>query len=381
MLIRTRNILANNAPKTHLTHLEAAGTGTLRWKNPNGFAASWGIQVGETGEEQTEVLILSSGNPSGGTAGTTTANSLYEHPADTPVYAVKYNQIVFERSTTGTAGTATPMTDGTITIQADQAYTQFDDTTGSTSYAYRTYFRSSGLSVNSTESDWITSNGFDFYSLAAIRERVKEKLWDANFVSDNEVNNWINEWKDDLTNSLVALNENYALGTVNVGFGTNGLGTITTADFKDVRRVWVTYNGIDKFQSTKQDPNDYDPNRIFSSAHPYHSYIGDNIIEVKPADSSGTVELVIYRFGTTMVNDTDTLPQPMRSYTKSFVNYGLAQALFKDNKVQDYDRKLIEANADKQNFIMENSARDKSGPTYIDIIEAVSGEDELVGIE
>lgn len=376
MIIKTRNTLADNSPKTYLTNSEVAGTNIFRIKNGNGFATGWGIQIGETGVEQTEVLVLS-GAPSG-TAGTTSANSVYEHPADTPIYAIKYDQIVFERSTTGTAGTATPITNGTITYQADNTFTQFDDTTGSVSYAYRTYFRSSGLSANSTESDWITSGGFDFYSLAAMRQRVKDKLWNSQYVSDRQIDDWNNEWKDELTNSLVSLNENYALGTVNVGFGTDGLGTVTTADFKDVRRVWVTYNGSDKFQSTKMDPNDYDPNRIFISSHPYHSYLGDNIIQVKPSDTAGTAELVFYRLGTTLVNDTDTLPLPMRGYTKSFVNYSLAQALFKDGKVAEYDRKIIEANSDKQTFVVQLSDRDKSSTTYIDMVEPITGEDGLL---
>ena len=98
--------------------------------------------MGERGHEQTEVLVLS-GDPGNGTLGTTTAVSRYEHPADTPIYAIKYDQVVFERSTDGTAGTASPMTGGTVTYQADGTVTEFDDTSGSASYAYKTYFKNS----------------------------------------------------------------------------------------------------------------------------------------------------------------------------------------------------------------------------------------------
>jgi hypothetical protein len=376
MIIRTRNTLSETAPKTFLSNAEVAGTTIFRIKNSNGFANGWGIQVGETGEEQTEVLVLS-GAPSG-TAGTTTAASTYEHSADTPIYAIKYDQIVFERSTAGTAGTASPLTNGTVTIQADQEYTQFDDTTGSTSYAYRTYFRSSGLAANSTESDWITSAGFSFYSLARLRERVKRKLWSASYIKEDPIiDDWINEWKDEMTNAVISLNENYALGTVDVAFGTNGLGTVTTADFKDVRRVWVTYDGVNTFQSTKMDINDFYPTQIFSTAHPYHYYQGDTVIGVKPSDTAGTASLVFYRFGTTMVNDTDNLPQPFRSYTKSFVDYGLAQAYYLDGKETLGDRFMNQASAGKANFVSEMSPRDQSGPTYIDTVEPLSGADGL----
>ena len=161
------------------------------------------------------------------------------------------------------------MTNGTVTIQADHEFTQFDDTSGSSTYAYRTYFRSSGLAVNSTESDWITPSGFTFYSLAGMRQRVRDKLWDSNFIKDDLViDNWINEWRDQMVNSLISVNDDYAIGTVNVSFGTNGLGTVTTTDFKQPKRIEVTYNGSDFFLSAKRDLNTYFPNETVNSAHP-----------------------------------------------------------------------------------------------------------------
>lgn len=374
MLINTLNNLTINAPKTFLTNAEASGTNVLRWRNPNGFNASWGIQVGETGEEQTEIVLLGTATPSG-TAGTLTANTLYEHPADTPIYAIKYNQIVFERSTAGTAGTATPMTNGTVTIQADHTFTQFDDTSGSTSYAYRTYYRSSVLAVNSTESDWITPAGFSFYSLAKMRDRIKRKLWASSYIQEDQtIDDWINEWKDEMSNAVIKVNQDYALGTVDVAFGTAGLGTITTADFKQVRRFWVV-GPTGTFESTKMSVNGYVPNQSFATTEPYHNWQGDTVFEVKPSDGGGTARLQFYRFGTTMVNDTDELPLPMRSYTKSFIDYGLAQALFLDGKVSEYDRKLGEANTGKLSFVTEIVPHDASGPTYIDLVEEIPGDD------
>ena len=376
MIIKTTNNLPETSLKTFLSNTEAAGTTVFRIKNGAGFASGWGVQIGETGEEQSEILVLS--GAAGSASGTVSSASKYEHPADTPVYAIKYDQVVFERSTSGTAGTATPMTNGTVTIQADHDYTQFDDTSGTPTYAYRTYFRSSGLASNSIESDWITSGGFPFYSLAKIRQRVKDKLWDANFVTDTMIDDWTNEWKDQMTNAVISVNEDYALGTADVGFGTAGLGTITTADFNQVRRVWVTYNGVDIFQSTKQNVNDFLPDQTFSSAHPYHNFRGDNIIQINPPEQGGTASLVFYRFGTTMVNDTDELPIPMRPYTQSFVDYGLAQAYAKDGKLNEFDRTMGAAVSTKFAFKTELTPRDKSGATYIDLKEDVTADDSYL---
>src|SRR3990172_11443318 len=136
--IRVENNLSQNAVKTYTSFNEVSGTGNLRWKNPSGFSASWAVQVGETGEEQSEILLLGTATPAG-TAGTFTANTVYEHPADTPIYSIKYNQVVFARSTDGTAGTATAL--GTVNIDPSQPFTQYDDTTSASGYAYKTYYR------------------------------------------------------------------------------------------------------------------------------------------------------------------------------------------------------------------------------------------------
>ena len=75
-------MLDQQAPVTYTTFSEVAGTNVLRWKNPAGFSASWGVQIGATGIPQSEVLLLSGLTP-GGTAGSFTGNTAYEHPTET----------------------------------------------------------------------------------------------------------------------------------------------------------------------------------------------------------------------------------------------------------------------------------------------------------
>lgn len=374
MIIKTRNILADSAPKTYLTFAEISGTNVLRWNNPNGFQSSWAIQVGETGEEQTEIVLLSSSTPAG-TAGTLTANTLYAHPANTPIYAIKFDQVVFERSTSGTTGTAAPMTGGTITLQPDNLFTQFDDTSGSTSYGYRTYFRNSVLAVNSTESDWIVYPGFSTYSLAALRDRARGRVWNGKYLTDDTLNDWINEWNDEMTNAAIEVNEDYAMGTADIPFGTSGLGTITNSDFKQVKRVWITYNGSDFFKSRKMDSNVFMPDQQFNSSMPGHYYQGDTILGVKPEQSGGTARIEYYKRNVRLVNDADELPVPMRGYTKSYIDYLENLALRKDGKYTEAQGPLAEAVRGKQQFKQELTPRDKTGQDYVDIKEAVQGDD------
>lgn len=370
MLIPNRNILDQSSQWTALSVGVAAGATTSPVKNTTGLTTSWAIQYGATGEEQTEIVI---GTPTN--IGTITHAALsFSHPADTPVYYIKFDQVVFERSLTGTAGVAAPLTNGTIGIRADGTVSIFDDTSGTPTYAYKTFYRNSSMSVNSIESDWITSAGFTDYSLASIRERAKRKLWNADYIDDDFIDDSINDWKDEWTNSAIQANEDYAIGTVAVGFGTAGLGTVISTDFKQPRRIYITYDGVNKFLSNKTTSNSFGPTTSFTPSRPMHNWQGDNIFQVHPSDTAGTAEIEYYKLNARLVNDTDEVPTPMKGYTKTAVVYVVAQAYGKDEKWDAYDRKMGEVNADKQTFISQISPRDKTGPTYIRITEPVEGD-------
>ena len=67
----------------------------------------------------------------------------------------------------------------------------------------------------------------------------------------------------------------------------------------------------------------------------------------------------------------------MRGYTKSFVDYGHAQALFKDQKIQEATMKIQEANQMMQKFKTEISPRNVTGVTLIDIVEDTGNNSEI----
>src|SRR3990172_7981844 len=272
-VIKVKNNLANESPYSFLSSSISTGGTALPVKNINAFQASWGVQLGKTGEETSEILMMGTATPSG-TVLNTTGTVKFAHSTDTPVYAIKYDQMVFKVSTSGTSGTVTPITDGTLTITPDSTITQFDYASGSVTYAYKVSFRNPVSGEQSSNSDFITSLGFSFYSLA----------------------------------------------------------TITSDNFKEARRIWITYNGSDYYEATKIDPTGYVPSQSFNSTHPYFEYAGDNIVKIHPSDSAGTVRLTYYTLQTALTNDTDTLPVSMRGYSKSFVDYTLSMAYYLDDK-------------------------------------------------
>ena len=328
MIIKGLNPATDSVVTTGFSVGEAAAVGTLRVKNISGFTASWAIQLGKTGEEQSEIRVISASAPSG-TALVVTSNTTFEHPVDTPIYAIKYDQLIFKRNTAGTTGTATPLTNGTIYMTPDQLFTQFDDTSGAATFGYKIQYRNSVTGSVSTESDWLTPEGYSFYSLGKIIERVKDKLYSPQFIkSDDVIISWVNEWKEMMDNAAVDVNKDYSLGTTTVAFsGTAELGTVTATDYKDMRRVWFTSDGQSYFAATKMDSNEYDPNQTFSQTHPYFYMQGDNVMGRKPSTESGTASILYYKFNDVLVDYTDELPTVQKNYTKAYVDYCISEEI------------------------------------------------------
>lgn len=379
--IKITNNLAGGVPDTSLASSLNANVGSAFVTNTSGFSASWAVQLGDTGEENAEIQLLGTATPSGTTL-SFVGSSTFSHPVDTPVYGIKYDKIVVYRSETGTSAVSTAIPNGTISITPDSEFTLYDDTAGQATYAYQVTFLNSvlGTSSETDKSDWLTDTGYSFYSLGAITQRVKNKLFSTNFLSSTDnyqevIKDWSNEWLESMTNEAVLVNKDYLLGTVDVAHGTDGLGTVTSSDFVDVRRVWYTTNGSDYYVARKIDITDYRPQDTFNNTLPRYFFQGDNVIGKLPYGDAGTLRLVYYARPSLLDTAGDELPVSMRSQTNSFVSYCLAQAHYLDNKESMGDRFMAMANAEKSNFIEQITPRSKSGPQYIDLTDDISGED------
>lgn len=376
MIIKVRNNQTDEASKSFLATAPAATGTALTVKNISGFTNGWYAQIGETGGEKTEIKAVN-GAPSGSVV--PVAALTFTHPIDTPVYSIKYDQLVFKVSTAGTSGTATAITGGTVSITPDWEFTQYDHTTGSASYAYKTCYRDSAGGAVGSDSGWLTSGGYSQYSLAHMRNRVKGKLANNTEISDGDIDDWVNEWLETMNNAAVAVNENYSEGTTSVAFsGTAQEGTITAEDFKYVTKVEYTEDGNDYYLATKVDYAVIHPTDTFSSTRPFYYMRDDNIIGREPHDASGTMNIYYYKMQTKLQDDTDELPNPLKSYSNSFVKWASAQALRRDKEYGVATELEIAALNDLEKFKQEIAPRNKSGPTYINLVEDIGGEDDFV---
>ena len=374
MILKVQNNLDQQALYSYSSVNISSGGTVVPVKNINAFTAEYAIQIGKTGEEQAEVVLLAAGAPSG-TALNTAAALRFDHAIDTPVYGINYNQIIFKRSTDGTAGTATAI--ATVSITPDSQYTEYNDTSGAATYAYKTRFKNSATGQESSDSDWFVPGGPTFYSKAKLRQRIKNRLYDSSYIeSDDVIDDWINEWLEEMNTAAVKVNNGYLLGTTNVAIGTTGLGTITAQDFMYAEKIEVTTDGANYLRSTKTDMTRYDDTTSFTGADPYHSWQGDNLLQFLPKSIGGTARIVYSKGQAILDNEGDELPFPMRRYTRGFIEYGLYCAYDNDEKADTSDRHYVKAQKIKSDFINEITPRDKTGVQMMDIDEAISGFDD-----
>lgn len=374
----------NGIQQTYLGSIVIAGDTSALIRNGAGFNQFWAVQVGQTGEETSEILTQTSLSGTVLSFGTSAPNPggtfLFPHAIDTPLYQIHYDQIIVYRSTTGTAGPFLVL--GTVSITPDNQYTNYNDPTGAQGYAYYVQYYNSVNSDLSGSSSIFYPGGPTFYSLQKIRQRTKDKLYSAGYIRDNSlIDDWINEAIEMMSNSAIKVNEDYMLGTNQYAFGTNGLGTVTDPLFKpNVVKVEVTWDGTNYIQSTKLAVREYSEQDYLNFAvyQPQHAWQSDTVFEILPHAQGGTAKITYPLRFTPLVNDTDELPQSMKAYTTPIVEYCLGVAYGLDQKDTESQQHMQSYQQGKTDFVAEITPRDMTGAQMIDIVDSLSGRGEDV---
>ncbi len=383
MLLQVENNLdkQQSTQFSNLSSAISAGGTVFPVKNVNGFNQNWAFQLGKTMEGQAEILT-NPNNPSGGTALNSQGTNLYSHPIDTPVFQIHYDKVIFLRSTTGTSGTASAI--ATVSITPNQFYTEYNDASGALTYAYQSQFYNSVSGDTSGTSSWFIPGGPTFYSLQKLRSRLKHDLYSANYIKDdNTIIDWVNEWLEIMTNSMIKVNQGYALGTASYPFSLSGtpslaLGTVTDPLFKNPIKVEITYDGVNYVNSMEIPYRSFGMNDNFSAIYPRHFWMGDTVFGILPPGTGGTVRMSNSIRYNPLVNDTDELPQILKGYTIGCIEYGLYKAYSLDQKDDIADRHFQKFVMYQNAFISEITPRDMTGEKMINLSESISGMNEDV---
>lgn len=366
MFIRVQNTQAGAAPKSNLSSAVQGSATSLPVKNINDFQANYYVQIGQTGEEQSEIVQV---------AGTPETNSIpsgttrFPHPMDTPVYAIKYDKILIKRSITGTAGTA--VTFGTATITPDQEFTVIEDRAAQPTYAYKAAYYNSALDVLSLDSNWIMPSGYSPYSKAGIRSATRKRLKNIPGIEDDDIDTWTNEYMEMMRSAALQVNEDYGLGTLNVSVGAGTQEYAISDDLhRSPARVWmITGSGTTAYRPIFM--SQIDPNVDYSWL-PRFYLPGDNSIGfLPPPPSAGTAQIIQNTLDERLTFDTDEIPRPMKPYVSGFIDYNTSMAYRQDGKdaLADSREKLALAKIDR--FKSEIDPRQTMQAEQVQVIEAV----------
>ena len=144
------------------------------------------LLFGEIGKPKSEIAKINTAVTLGTTVVVDTLT--YAHPIGTPVYKIPYNQVKFYRAAT-LAGSKSLLSGGTVTIDAQNEYTTFVDSTNSTGYLFFTLYNA----TTATESGY--SAGFNYGTIPyGSRIKIRE------FVTSKH--NWAKELDEVTFNSL-----------------------------------------------------------------------------------------------------------------------------------------------------------------------------------
>lgn len=198
MLISLYNPEVVDYEKSYLANAIAAGVTSIEVKNADRFAANYRIMIGQMGQEKTEVVTVSAVNANGTTV--TVGATVFPHSADDPVVVLQFDTVKYYRSTTGITGTYSLLTSVLLDVDNANLQTIYDDTSGISTYYYKTSVYHSISTLESSLSDPIPGGGFSRKQVGSIIDEILQEISDQNevHVTRNELLGYFNDVNDDL---------------------------------------------------------------------------------------------------------------------------------------------------------------------------------------
>ena len=147
--------------KTRLSADVAASATSSTVENYQGFVATDYVVFGKLGEENSEIVLLTSVTANV-TLGHTTG-PVFAHSARTSVSEIKYNQAKIYSDTASTGDFSTLVT--TLDLTPDEDYTIYDHTTGTSATWYKVKYYNETTEAISSFSDPVEGVGYTETSL------------------------------------------------------------------------------------------------------------------------------------------------------------------------------------------------------------------------
>jgi len=183
--------------KSYLVNDAASGAITFDVKNINNIAANDRLLVGEMGAERSEIVSVDSVSSQ---TVTLSSGFTFDHSADDPVYALRWDQIRIYRDTSKTGNFDTVLT--TVDVDVDNAtlQTAYDDTTGTSTNWYKVSYYHSVDTEESDKTDAIKATGWLRGTIGHAIDQFLREVRDETqqFITRQELIDWSNECDDEL---------------------------------------------------------------------------------------------------------------------------------------------------------------------------------------
>lgn len=196
---------------SYLTDKVFAGALSVIVDNVNNFSTNDYVLLGQLGSENAELMQVSSVNSSTNTI-TFTAAVAYDHPQDSTLVDIGYNQIIFYHSNT-TTSTLSQLA-AAQTIQPDDTYDYYDDNTNTTGYGWFRFYNST-TSLSSDLSNPVPYGAWDENSVKSMIESFYTQITnrERKLIREEDVIRWMNEGYSIARNRLNLVNREYTVPT------------------------------------------------------------------------------------------------------------------------------------------------------------------------
>lgn len=337
MRIRAINPDVSRSPKSFLsTAVVATGT-TLTVKNSSPFATNDYVQVGEIGNERTEI-VLASAVPDN--TSLTVGALKFPHGVDTPIYQLRYNRVRFYRSTND--GVTYSLL-ATVDIQPDSLVTIYNDPNPGAAYYYKVSYYNSTTTTESDKSAGLIATGYTTYSLKKIEDQVLVLYPDREerFIKREDIKDWINERYLMVQQDVRELDHGYFLtdNTSSPTSLTNGTSKyLLPNNYLGTKKLEIAYDGANYYRLMPLDIREQHNQTTWSKTEPVYDFVGNYLYFQPTPDSSSGKYKHWYYYWDELDLMTDELDQAVRPFKEVLVMHALAKACYEGGKEDRGDR-------------------------------------------
>lgn len=336
-----------------------SGVSAVLVTNSDGFAANDYVLIGEFGNENAELIKVSTVTAATHTLNLTSATR-FAHAESTKVTRMPYNQVRFYRTATATFDALSLLT--TTDVQADDIYTRHSDTANSTGFGWFRFYNETTGSMTG-ESNAIPYANFTRDNVKSVIDSFRSLLNEGenDLVTDTDELHWLNEGYSIACNELNMVNQEYKASDEYDIAATSGTKEYSLpSDFSNVISLYDGTDDVNVNFIAIDDIPDWDS--VEGNTPKY--YLRGSYIGFSPTPSEDNTYTMRYQTKSTELNsyyDTIELPDNAVYCLKDFMMFRASQKLHRPNPQAYYELFTVGLNRMKVHSVKRHNNPDSWG--------------------